>query len=334
MFGFDKQRRCWQATSMLKRLPWQHMVNTYLQDESRPTLVVLGPTASGKTRFSIALAVFLHSIGRVGEVVNADSRQLYRSLDIGTAKIQQEEMQGVSHHLFSVIDPKDPVSIAWYKDRAQEAIEGIHERGNVPILVGGSMLYLSAVIDSLEPLPPVDDALRGSLGLAYDADGGAALYKRLQEIDPETAAQFSANNKPYLIRAMEIFLSSGRPASAQRCKSERTDMLIFGCLWPRAALTERINQRTREMLQSGWIDEVQSLLASGYGLGDPGMQSHGYREIAQWITAGEDQAELPALEERIAANTRKYAKRQMTWWKRDSRIVWINPESGELQATS
>jgi len=161
-----------------------------------------------------------------------------------------------------------------------------------------------------------------------------ALYRQLQEVDPETAAAFSPRNKPYLIRAMEIFLSSGKPASVQKQKSQRNDVLIFGCSWSRKDLIERINARTHAMLQSGWADEVRLLLARGYTVDDPGMRSHGYREIAQWILDGSQEQDFPALEAAIAAKTRKYSKRQMTWWRSDPRIVWLNPETGDIQATS
>ena len=263
--------------------------------------------------------------------MNADSRQLYRGLDIGTAKVTEEEKQGVPHHLFDVLNPEEEVTIAWYKERATAAIEEILSRKCVPILVGGSMLYISAVIDGLEMLPPADPALRQKLEEEYDKDRGQSLYAKLLKMDPETAAAFHPNNKPYVIRAMEILEVTGDLPSAQKKSTHSPyDLLIFGMLWERDALTKRIEARTNVLLESGWVEEVQRLRVKGYDESTPAMKSHGYREMLQAIERAETEGRSletvkhdKFLMEAIDAKTRQYAKRQMVWWRKDPRIHWI-----------
>src|SRR3989338_943085 len=298
----------------------------FCEQAAKPLLVLLGPTAGGKTAASIAIAKYLQEQGTTVEIINADSRQLYKHLNIGTAKITEEEKQGIPHHLFDVLDPKEAVTVAWYREKAKTVIEQIRSRGHVPMLVGGSMLYISAVIDGLELLPTADPELRKRFEEEYDRDRGAALYKKLQEIDPETAAAFHPNNKPYVIRAMEIFeTTKAKPSASKKKSKSEYDILILGIEWPREELVRRIDARTKQMLNAGWIEEVQHLIERGYTKNDPGMQSHGYREIMDAIeSASTDRNQLA---ETIASKTRQYAKRQMTWWKGDSRIRWISGQA-------
>jgi len=310
---------------------WKEKITFYVGNSRHPLIVVLGPTASGKTAFSLNIA---HAVAedrdlplqQAAEIINADSRQLYRFMDIGTAKIRPEEMAGIPHHLLDVLDPKEEATAAWYKIEATRVISDILERGNVPILVGGSMLYISALLDDLKFVAGADPVLRQKLECQYDADGGLALYERLHKIDPETASAFSVKNKPYVIRAMEILEGTGtKPSDAKKTGTCPWDLLIFGMQWPRETLVERINARTQQMFADGWIAEVQSLLARGYTMEDLGMKSHGYREIAAAIASGN--VDTNALAEIICAKTRQYAKRQMTWWKNDQRITWVSGES-------
>ena len=306
---------------------WKKKVQDYLKATKNPLIVILGPTASGKTSFSIEVA---KSIGNT-EIVNADSRQLYKGLDIGTAKITEEEMEGISHHLISVLDPKEEAAAGWYQTEASRVIREIRERGNIPLLVGGSMLYLSTITDDLSMNAPVPDPkLRKRLMDEYDKDEGVTLHKRLTEIDPDTAARIHQHNKPRLVRAVEICeLLENQPRGTSvpqselrpRNQSDDSDILIFGIRCPREELHDRINKRTKLMLDSGWIEEVRGLLGKGYTPEDPGMKSTGYREIVEYINGGSDS--IADLQEQISAKTRQYAKRQMTWWKRDDRINWI-----------
>jgi len=307
---------------ILEGQEWQVKVTEHLRVADKPLVVIVGPTASGKTGFSIEVAKHLALLGKKAEVVNGDSRQLYKQLDIGTAKVTPEEMDDVSHHLFSVLDPKENVSIAWYKDEAYRVIDEIHARGNIPVLVGGSMLYISTVIDGLDPLPPSDPEVRKRLEKEYDEDDGWSLYDRLTQIDPDTAKNFEHQNKQYVVRALELYEQTGVPPSQlKKTIPPPYQVLMFGMEWPRSQLTERIDVRTKQLLQSGWIEEVEGLVERGYTVQDPGMKSHGYREIMAWLSS--DEPDREALYEVIASKTRQYAKRQMTWWKDDERIYWI-----------
>ncbi len=295
----------------------------FLETAKRPLLVVLGPTASGKTAFSVELALALKASGKTVEVINADSRQLYKGMDIGTAKITVEEMKGVPHLLFSIIEPSEDITAAKYQRMATEAIQAVQARGAIPMLVGGSMLYISSIIDGLQPLPAKDDALRAELEAAYAKDDGASLFAELSDIDPASAKIIPRENKPYVIRAVEIHRLTGKPKSAQLTASCCPyDLLIFGMDVPRALLTERIDKRTTALVRSGWVDEVKRLLAEGYSLESPGMKSHGYPEMTRAILDGVDPLSTEPV---IAAKTRQYAKRQMTWWKHDARIQWVRP---------
>ncbi|TSC79602.1 MAG: tRNA dimethylallyltransferase [Candidatus Peregrinibacteria bacterium Gr01-1014_25] len=309
---------------------WQRLVERHLVSSRNPLIVILGPTASGKTAFSLRVCEQIRngSHGWCGaEVVNADSRQLFRHLDIGTAKIAASEMQGIPHHLIDVRDPREPVSVGWYQEQATAAIDDILKRQSVPVLVGGSMLYISAIVDGLKPLPPADPALRKRLSGEYDRDGGASLLRRLASLDPESARAIDQRNKVYLVRAMELCESAGMPASRQKVTAQAPyDLLMLGMDWPRAELHHRINERTHQLFAAGWVEEVEGLLRRGYGADDPGMISHGYREIAnamvdgRWQMTAED---ANALASAVAAKTRQYAKRQMTWWRNDARISWV-----------
>ena len=312
---------------VMKNFDWQKIVQAYLKDASNPLIVILGPTASGKTSFSIEVAKFI----RNAEIVNADSRQLYRGLNIGTAKITEEEMEGIPHHLIDILDSNEEAAAGWYQTEASRKINEIRERGNVPLLVGGSMLYLSTITDDLSMSAPTPDPeIRERLMREYDKDDGVILYKRLTEIDPDTAARIHRHNKPRLVRAVEICeLLEHKPQATSvpqtelrpRDQSDSSDILIFGIRCPREELIERINKRTELMFDTGWIEEVQNLLDQGYTDQDPGMKSTGYREIVEYINS--DDQDISQLKESIAAKTRQYARRQMTWWKRDDRINWV-----------
>jgi len=298
-------------------------LSAYLEGNQKPLVVVLGPTASGKTSFSIELA---KGSDRECEVVNADSRQLYKYLNIGTAKITEEEMHGVPHHLIDVLNPNEEATAGWFQTEAQQKIEQIQQRGNVPLLVGGSMLYISTITDELSmPAPCADEELRKQLEEEYDADDGATLYARLKEMDPDGATRVHQNNKPRLVRAVEICTLSNDSLHDEFKREEDAksdELLIFGMLWPRETIIERIEKRTEQMFENGWLEEVQGLLDKGYTASAPAMKSTGYKEIVQYIQEEEPET-LEELQEQIFIKTRQYARRQMTWWKRDGRIEWV-----------
>lgn len=309
---------------LLTSSQWQAQLTEHIHGSAKPLVVILGPTASGKTAFSLDVVDFIKSeCDMDAEVINADSRQLYRYLTIGTAKITDEEKRGVPHHVIDVLDPNEELTIAHYKEMAIAAIDDCHTRGVVPLLVGGSMLYISAVVDGLEPLPPAPADLRKKLEDAYDADDGWSLYDRLVEIDPATAKNFQAQNKRYVVRAMELWEMTGvQPSKLKKTLPPPYQILQLGLFWPREELTKRIDARTHQLLTNGWIEEVEGLLDKGYTARDPAMKSHGYNEIMHWLRS--DERDMQALEDLIAAKTRQYAKRQMTWWEGDDRIQWID----------
>lgn len=319
-------------------------IDVFLGDGTNPLIVILGPTASGKTSFSIDVA---HHVK--GEIVNADSRQIYKYLNIGTAKITEDEMDGVPHHLIDVCDPKEEITVGWYQDEASKIISEIHDRGSVPILVGGSMLYLASITDGLSMAPAVDAKRHQELLDAYDRDGGKALYKRLQKIDPDAAAAIHPNNKPRIVRAIEIYEVLKAPKSkVMREKGElrpreglgfgfglgegkksEYDLLVFGVERSADSLKKRIVERTEKMLDGGWIEEVRDLVAQGYSENDPGMKSHGYRQIMEYLKEvelgeGDSEQMKEKLKETIRAKTWQYARRQLTWWRGDERIRWIH----------
>jgi len=225
---------------------WRPLVTDFLARARRPLVVILGPTAGGKTAFSLEVAAFLEGQGTDAEIVNSDSRQLYRGLDIGTAKIPLSERRGVPHRLLDVLSPQEEATAGWYQQEADRAIADIRGRGAVPLLVGGSMLYISTVIDALTLGPPADPALRERLSDAYDRDGGVALHGRLAEVDPASAAAIDRRNKPYVLRALEIHEILASPKSRAVPRSELRsgrsspehahDLLILGVAPPREEL--------------------------------------------------------------------------------------------------
>jgi tRNA dimethylallyltransferase len=314
-------------------------IEDFFKGSTQPLLVLVGPTASGKTAFSVELALELSKQGppsllrssggarREVEIINADSRQLYEYLDIGTAKVTDAEMRGIPHHLLSVLDPKEEVTAAWYKREAERVIDEIHARGNIPFLVGGSMLYVSAITDNLQFVERPDPKLREQLNRELSTLGAEELYERLQTFDPEGALSIDPRNPVYLLRALEVCLTSGMAlAEAKKRQPSPYDLFILGLDLPRAELHRRIAERTERMFAEGWAEEVSALLRRGYSVNDPGLLSHGYREIAEALSSGRSPAEVKAdqaLRDQITAKTRQYARRQLTWWRRDSRIHWI-----------
>jgi tRNA dimethylallyltransferase len=301
--------------------PWHKLTKDHCVRSANPVVVVLGPTASGKTTFSVELAKYIG-----GEVLNGDSRQLYKDLDIGTAKITDEEMQSVPHHLFDVLAPSAEATVGWYQKEAHIIIDSLHSKNVVPIVVGGSMLYISALTDELTLSPPANPEVRARLEKEYDEDDGALLHSRLKALDPEAASRIHPNNKPRLVRAIEILktttVDNPKEEMWKAQEESKYNFLILGINKPREESVVKINNRCKAMFDHGWVEEVQKLVDAGYTSSDPAMKSHGYKEIMEYIE-NEKQEPLEELQERIAAKTRQYARRQMTWWKRDDRIIWL-----------
>ena len=302
-------------------------IRLFLEGAKRHLLVLVGPTASGKTELSLQIAEENAQAGRTVEIINADSRQLYRYLDIGTAKIRLEQMRGIPHHILSILDPKEEVTAAWFKREAERVIAEIHARGNIPLLVGGSMLYVSAIIDNLAFVERPDEGLRERLRRDLVVLGATKLYERLQALDPEGAIGIDPRNEVYLVRALEVCISTGsRLKEAKQKQRSPYDLFIMGIDLPREDLHRRIAERIDAQFAAGWVDEVKELLMRGYAMDDPGMHSVGYRDIASMLSDGLPISAVQShadLRSRITAKTRRYARRQLMWWREDDRILWI-----------
>ncbi len=302
-----------------------------------PLPVLLGPTAVGKTTLAVELAARLNA-----EIISGDSMQFYRWLDIGTAKIRPAEMiaangQLIPHHLIDIRNPEEPYSVADFQQDAARLIAEIQARGRLPLLVGGTALYIQALADnySLNEAAPTDETLRQQLHAEYCRQGAAALHQRLAEVDPTAAARISPNDEKRLIRALEVWQLSGRPISEQGKKTEPAyDVLLLGLNRERQELYQRINQRVDLMLAAGLIEETAQALAAGLPPDCKPLQGLGYRQAVWYWQGLTTLAETTRL---IKRDTRHFAKRQLTWWRRDERIHWFNlsdcqPPTSQLPA--
>ncbi len=277
---------------------------------NRPLVAILGPTASGKTELALRVAG-THS----GEIVNCDSLQMYRGLDIGTAKTAALLRRGIPHHLFDVLNPEKSYSAGDYARAAREVIADITVRGRLPVVAGGTGFYFRALLDGLPALPPRDETIRARLA-------GRELHPLLQRLDPDTARRIHPRDTQKLTRALEVRILTGGPlpppSSAAPLEGYRT--LQIGLAPDRERLVEAIAARTREMFRAGLVDEVRGLLASGLTGSEKPFESLGYKQAVLYL-----RGEL-ALEEAIASTeieTRQYAKRQSTWFRRDPRVRWL-----------
>ena len=284
-------------------------------------LVITGPTAAGKTGLSIRLAKAFD-----GEVVSADSMQVYRGMDIGTAKPSLSERDGVPHHMLDVADPWEPYSVARYVEEAALCVEAVLTRGRLPILVGGTGLYIDSLLSGrCFARPPEDETLRNTLKSRYDREGGEALWRELREIDPEAAARLHPRDKKRVLRALEVFLLTGKTISAHNRETQRAPrpyetLKIALTAQDRADLYRRINQRVEEMVHLGLFHEVEGLLQAGLSPGSTAMQAIGYKEAARALS-GAVPTDLAIAE--IQQESRRYAKRQLSWFRRDPEIKWL-----------
>ena len=291
-----------------------------LEDKDKiPLLVVCGPTASGKTRLAVDLA---KRFG--GEVVNADSMQVYRKMNIGTAKPTAAEMDGVAHHLLDFLQPDEEFSVAAYVKLAREAVKEIASRGKLPILAGGTGLYIHSLIDNIQFEEIKEDpAVRAELAQMLKVHGEEHVWELLHECDPEIAAKLHPNNRGRVLRALEVYTLTGTPMSVwqKEAKSHpspyRLCMIGLNFL-SREALYSRIDTRVEEMLKAGLLQETQALLEGGYS--KTAMQAIGYKELFGYLRG---ETPLPQAVETLKMQTRRYAKRQLTWLRRDERIQWL-----------
>ncbi len=289
-------------------------------------IAVVGPTAAGKSRLSIDLA---REIG--GEVVNADSMQLYRGMDIGTAKLTEAERGGVPHHLLDIWDIRQAASVAEYQSIARAAIDLILARGRVPILVGGSGLYVRAALDNLD-FPGTDPLVRERLAAELAEQGPAALHERLSRLDPAAAAAILPGNGRRIVRALEVIDVSGRPFTATLPNYESVYPAVHvGLRLPRERLDERIEARVAAMWQMGFVAEVRQLEAAGLRAGPTASRALGYAQVLR-VLAGECSQEQ--AREETARATRRFARRQEAWFRRDPRVHWLDPREPGLFAAA
>ncbi|MGB5049317.1 MAG: tRNA (adenosine(37)-N6)-dimethylallyltransferase MiaA [Caldilineaceae bacterium] len=288
-----------------------------MSEQLPPLITLLGPTAAGKTALSLALAERFD-----GEIVSADSRLIYRGMDIGTAKPTPAEQARVPHHLLDVTTPDRPLTLAEYQRMAYAAIDDIHQRGRIPFLVGGSALYLRAVIEGLRiPEVPPNPKLRAELEAFAEAEGHAALHQRLAELDPVGAAQIDGRNVRRVVRALEIVLETGQPKSAlEGADPPPYHILRLGLEVERETLHTRIVERVHQMVDAGLVEETARLLAVGYAPNLPALSSLGYREIGQHLRG---ELTLEEAVERICIETNRFVRHQSTWFRRMADVCWI-----------
>lgn len=292
-----------------------------LVTEKKPLLVIVGPTAVGKTAFCIELARRVPA-----EVVTADSMQVYRGMDIGTAKPSVEERHGVPHHGIDLVEPDEECNVADYRRYALKTIGDIHARGKLPILSGGTGLYVRAVVDEfLFPERGADWEFRRRLEEDAKRLGRAAIHERLRQVDPETAARLHPNDLRRVVRALEVYERTGRPLSEHlrqaRGKGSPFDLLMFGLIRPRHKLYERINERVLDQIRAGLVEEVAALMQRGLDEDDVSMKGLGYKEIIAYLKGKTTLDEAIRILQR---NTRRYARRQLTWFRADKRVHWLD----------
>ena len=297
---------------------------------SKPRVVAVGgPTASGKTALSVALARAFD-----GEIINADSMQIYKNLDVGTAKPSAEERQGIPHYLLDFLPPETPYSVADFTAAADPLIRDITARGRLPLVVGGTGLYITSLLSGMAFAPEkTDPAIRARLQARADTEGGAALYAELQRVDPDYAAQVHPNNLPRVIRALELFEATGRRMSDQRREARPAEApyhalcLCLTCR-DRAVLYSRIDRRVDEMVENGVLDEARQV----YDHRDAyrtAAQAIGYKEFFPYF---EGTAPLDACTEKLKQASRNYAKRQLTWFRHMDGVVWLDASAPDVTA--
>ena len=292
----------------------------------RPLIVLTGPTAVGKTALSIRLA---KTTG--GEILSADSMQVYRGMDIGSAKIRPREMEGVPHHLIEILDPAEEFNVVVFQKLCKQAMEGIYERGHIPILTGGTGFYIQAVLKDVDFTENQENtAYRRQLETLAKEQGPEVLHRRLAAVDPASAQAIHAHNVKRVIRALEFYQLTGQPISAHNAQEAEKEAAYRSCYFvlndDREKLYQRIEQRVDRMLAEGLVEEVQRLMNQGCRRDMVSMQGLGYKEILDYL-AGELSLEEAVY--RIKRDTRHFAKRQLTWFRREKEVIWLNkPDYG------
>ncbi len=288
-------------------------------------LVITGPTATGKTALGVELALLMD-----GEVVSADSMQIYRGMDIGTAKPTMAERKGVAHHMLDVAEPGENFSAAKYVELASACVEDIRRRGKLPIVVGGTGLYIDGLLRGTEyAAAGSDEGLRRRLEAEYDRMGGEAFWQTVRQIDPERAAILHPRDKKRLVRAREVYILTGETITRHDENSRKAPPRYSAVKYAlefkdRARLYERIDRRGAAMFRRGLVEEVKSLLAAGLSPGSTAMQAIGYKETAAYLAG---RCSLPEAVRAVQTKSRQYAKRQLTWLRRDETVRWLRWEN-------
>ena len=290
--------------------------------DSRPKIIVIaGPTASGKSSIAVDIAEEFD-----GEIINADSMQVYRYMDIGTAKPAMDERKGILHHLLDVVDPDEEFNASIYRSMADTIINRITSRGKLSLVVGGTGLYIKTLLGGLLSCPPHDPAIRSKLNSEWDELGSACLHERLKKLDPESSERIHPNDRTRVIRALEVIALTEKPLSSlvqNHGFQESPFQALKICLSrERSELYQRINDRSVKMIESGLVSEVEKLLEKGYTGDLKSMKSLGYRHVLRFIKGDWDKDETVL---RLQADTRRYAKRQMTWFKADPEMIMTEP---------
>ena len=288
-------------------------------------VVIAGATATGKSALSIALAESIDA-----EIINADSMQVYRGMDIGTAKITVDERQGIPHHMLDVLDVNQDSTVAWYQSDARAAIDEIHSRGKNVVMVGGTGLYIKAVIDELN-FPDTDPMVRHTLNKEAEQLGIDAMFERLERLDPAAALVIDRANLRRIIRALEVIEITGKPFTANLPRQESVrypHARQFGLVMDRDDLSERIDVRVNSMFEQGLVSEVEKLISEGLLQGRTAQRALGYSQVISYL---HNELSLDAAIEETKRATRQYARRQETWFSRDSRIKWIATRQNRLE---
>lgn len=284
-------------------------------------VVIVGPTASGKTAVSIELAKKIN-----GEIISADSMQIYKYMDIGTAKPTLDEMQGIKHYMLDVVMPDETFNVAKYKSMAESAIEEILKKGKAPIIVGGTGLYINTLVDGIEFADvPGDEEYRNELIEKGYREGAMSIYKELEKVDSESAKKIDPNNIRRVARALEIYKVTGKTKTQLDIESRKEvkyDYRLFGMEWDRETLYNRIDLRVDKMIEAGLIDEVRNVTEK-FKISNTAVQGLGYKEVIEYLNGNISYEEMI---EKLKLETRHYAKRQLTWFRRDKRIKWIKPD--------
>ncbi|HEY8500877.1 MAG TPA: tRNA (adenosine(37)-N6)-dimethylallyltransferase MiaA [Clostridia bacterium] len=293
-----------------------------------PVIVIAGPTASGKTAQAVYTAKKLN-----GEVVSADSMQIYKYMNIGTAKPTENEMDGVRHHMIDVVTPDEPFNVAMYKEMAERCIRDILDRGKLPIVAGGTGLYINSLIYNIRFSETIcDESFRSRMRKLADEEGPEALHEMLKKVDPESAERIHFNNVKRVIRALEVYEYTGKPISWHNEQSRSVPpgyrYIVFVLNMDREQLYRRIDERVDKMIEDGLISEVKSLLERGMSPGSIALQGLGYKEIIAYL---KNEMTLDEAIHILKRDTRHYAKRQLTWFRSVKDAVWIEGGSGNLE---